>query len=94
MLDRGERLQGLADYFIVNAAGLGCEGCRHRVVDVVLSAEREVFQEDVAFVVVVFDYDFVVVQPCAFFHFVLLCERQLLGFDDYLVEMVYGYLVV
>ena len=94
MLDSLEGRETFADGLIVNSAGFSGKGCSHGVVDVVLSAEREFLEIDICLILLVSDYDLVVLEEGSLLDFVLLGERQKLGLSHFRAEMVDRYLVV
>ena len=89
-----EGFQGLAYNVIADAGGLGGQGCGHGVVDIVFTHQGEVFQADGALVVVVIDYDGILLEIGSLAEGFLLGERQPFSVYYDLVQMPYCNLVV
>ena len=90
VFDRLEALEGIADNVVADAGSLCCQGCRHRVVEIVLSAESQLVEVDFRLVFLVLHHNLVVLQIGALLHLLLLGERKHLGLGDDFVQMAYG----
>ena len=94
VLDGLEGSEGLADDLVVDVHRLGGEGCCHRVVDVVASAEGEFLEIDLGLVFPDLEDDLVVTEECSFGEFLLLGEGELLAAKDNVVKVADGDFIV